>query len=305
MGTIMCVLAVFVWTLTISKELNSVWAWVVAVWSIPRAEATAVSVDEGGVIRVEALSLSRVVCIFVVQLARLAIGVLLLWYGCLFLVYTVSVPDLLLNTVALEFVISIDELIFESLAPARVRHVFAMVAALTVPRTRAWRGLDVRTACTSVLVVAVLVGVVVGMLFPQTSLLLQARDALCAGDTEFVVTRDGLGVVAWSYPETVETHKINSRNFPDGQPPAMGSEALSRDSASYAESLIDTLLRQMGRAQFQDSCTQEVCYIFDPAIGPPVLDRTIPPTGTVSDPTIASQVGRLQGRAGRTAASPS
>ena len=43
--------------------------------------------------------------------------------GTQFLVYTIDMGDLLLNAVALEFVISTDELLFESLAPVRTKRI--------------------------------------------------------------------------------------------------------------------------------------------------------------------------------------
>jgi len=42
----------------------------------------------------------------------------LLYYGSLFLIYTVELPELILNAVALEFVLNIDEILFLVLAPA-------------------------------------------------------------------------------------------------------------------------------------------------------------------------------------------
>ena len=56
-------------------------------------------------------------------------------------------------------------------------------------------------------VVAVLAGFVAMQLMPQLTVLVGARDALCAGDLEFVFTRDGVGTFAWAYPDTVDrTH---------------------------------------------------------------------------------------------------
>lgn len=87
------------------------------------------------------------------------------------------------------------------------RHAFSQLVANAAPlaevRARAldgprWRGLDTRAALTIGTVAAVL-GVVLGcILLPQRDLLVQARDALCAGDRDFVYTLDGLGSIAWT-----------------------------------------------------------------------------------------------------------
>ena len=111
------------------------------------------------------------------------------------------------QVVALEFVISVDELIFEALAPQRVRRLFATARDLSVPHSTSWRGLDRRSTFSFFAVVAVLAGFVAMQLMPQLTVLVGARDALCAGDLEFVFTRDGVGTFAWAYPDTVDrTH---------------------------------------------------------------------------------------------------
>ena len=54
--------------------------------------------------------------------------------------------------------------------------------------------------------------------YPQVAVLTQARDALCAGDLDFVWSVDGAGVLAWTYPAGVEAQEkvpLASRNFPD------------------------------------------------------------------------------------------
>ena len=58
----------------------------------------------------------------------------------------------------------------------------------------------------------------VGLLAPQARVLVQARDALCAGDTDFVTTRDGLGAFAWSYPDGLAAEPSTFATIPTGSP---------------------------------------------------------------------------------------
>ena len=53
----------------------------------------------------------------------------------------------------------------------------------------------------------------------QVDDLVKARDAICSGDRDFVFAKDGLGVVSWAYPDTVNRSKFNTRNYPDGKHP--------------------------------------------------------------------------------------
>ena len=102
-GPIMCSISIIVWVLTICKEFYDI--------SLMLRALTAVQP------RHEDLTNCRRAVSIAVQGLRCVIAGLLAWYGCLFLVYTLSVEELLLNTVALEFVITVDELMFGSLAP--------------------------------------------------------------------------------------------------------------------------------------------------------------------------------------------
>ena len=54
----------------------------------------------------------------VIFLIRFGVAMALLYYGSLFLIFTVELPELILNAVALEFVLNIDEILFLVLAPA-------------------------------------------------------------------------------------------------------------------------------------------------------------------------------------------
>ena len=60
--------------------------------------------------------------------------------GTQFLVYTISIGDLLLNAVALEFVISTDELLYSSLAPAHAKRFLSSTEGFKLRPSRTWQG---------------------------------------------------------------------------------------------------------------------------------------------------------------------
>lgn len=162
--------------------------------------------------------------------------------------------------------LNIDEVLFASLAPARLRQLYGAVRPLALPSVRTWRGLDLRALLTAAAVFSTLAVAYTSVLVPQRDLLVSARDALCAGDRDFVYTRDGLGAVAWAYPDRVDASELHKRNFPDGRPPpvnvaTMANEAVTANKESFAVSTIDNLLRQSGRAPFAEACDNDVCYI--------------------------------------------
>jgi len=100
--------------------------------------------------------------------------------------------------------------------------------------------------------------------------MVEARDALCAGDTDFVYTIDGLGVMAWAYPSNVDVASNGSakgfarpsstaplRNFPDGSDPLLANQTFNLslvEGRSEPEQIVDAVLRQLGRPYHQERC---------------------------------------------------
>lgn len=107
LGPLMCMCAVFMWFLTVSKEIQATWGFTRAIWRFPTSAKTELTVsadDPNGDVVLCMLSRTRKLCCLFVFAVRLAIDLCLLWFGALYLVYTVSVNDLLLNAVALEVI---------------------------------------------------------------------------------------------------------------------------------------------------------------------------------------------------------
>ena len=98
----------------------------------------------------------------------------------------IGIGDLLLNTVALEFVVSVDELIFESVVPIRVAKLIVDLRPVELPPVKEWKGLDAgafTTLLSSLIIIAVVFATLIS---PQVDVMVQARDALCSGDRDFV-----------------------------------------------------------------------------------------------------------------------
>ena len=104
-GIWMCCLALVVWTLTIVKELIAIHRSVVAVWAVPRCNESRLLANGGQRLRIGQLSCPRAAFFFASAAVRLAICLGLFYFGAQFLIVTVSVPELLLNACALEFIL--------------------------------------------------------------------------------------------------------------------------------------------------------------------------------------------------------
>eukprot|EP00959_Pyramimonas_sp_CCMP1952_P033769 709081-Pyramimonas_sp.AAC.1 len=56
---------------------------------------------------------------------------------------------------------------------------------------------------------------------------------------DFVIALDGLGVLAWAYPEGIDSDKLTKRNFPDGKPAkdTIGGALIDHPSAMQVTNL--------------------------------------------------------------------
>ena len=105
----------------------------------------------------------------VVNVGRTVIAGFLCYYGILFVGYTIDVEDLMLNAVALEFIISIDEALFEALMPRAIKQFYERVKPFKLPEFYSYRGVDARGAI-AVLGVFGCFGIALGSLVvPQVS----------------------------------------------------------------------------------------------------------------------------------------
>ena len=103
--------------------------------AIDNGKTTKVVYDEvDGTYRVTSLSHARRVLREAMSLVRIVIAGFLTYQGTQYLVYTIAIEELLLNAVALEFVITLDELIYESLAPAHTKRVTSRVIGFPIGR---------------------------------------------------------------------------------------------------------------------------------------------------------------------------
>ena len=200
-GTMMAGLALIAWYCTVMKEVNGTINSYFVTRSIPvlpTNETTIVKNNNGGY-RITSLSRERLVVRVFVSAIRFGIAFMMFLQGTQFLVYTISIGDLLLNAVALEFVISTDELLYSSLAPARSKRVLRMTSGFKLAPAATFKGMDLRSL-TMILVIFgfMMPWQALTYMKPQLDVLKDVKAAICYGEKEFVYAIDGVGTVAWS-----------------------------------------------------------------------------------------------------------
>ncbi|KAJ1444246.1 hypothetical protein M885DRAFT_581232, partial [Pelagophyceae sp. CCMP2097] len=303
-GAIMCAVSVFAFLLIMAKEIRAVveFSWALH-FGPPRSGTTRVFEHADGSTSFASISRIRYAAVQIVTAGRLCLACFLSIYGARWLVYTVSLTELLLNAVALEFVVNIDELIWSVLVPTAAQAFVTAArpigdlqartrarAKRTAPmKVKTWRGRKaLRSApsrmgrgasrrvedCSGVNRGAWLANV--GVAIVMVSLLVhlrrevlmvrKARDALCGGDQAFVYALDGAGVPAWGYPDGAAPSKRNTPEYGDN----LHSNHQHRTSA---EKVIDYVIDQHGRGDDPVCALFETCFHYVDGMHEPLPER--------------------------------
>ena len=125
---------------------------------------------EDGKLRMKYIGRVRFFFTMVANFVRGAIACVLCFYGTRFVGYTLELEDLLMNAVALEFVISVDEALFQALMPRAIKQFYDRLQPFRLPPFTSYRGVDLRGGVAVLAVTGVFMAALGGILIPQVSL---------------------------------------------------------------------------------------------------------------------------------------
>jgi len=198
-AVVLCVFAQLAWFILILEELNAATTFFRAVLDIPREEQTRLIIADGFddefldptlvkvnvVTRMQCISRKRLVAVsLLVTLPRWMVAVALGFAGSLYLSQQVSQAEVVLKMVALEFILSLDELIYHTFVPRRLHIALFNMEPLHRVTCKRWELLW--TLCKfAVLSIAVVLAYVL-LLRPFFGKVHQALNILCSGDTNFI-----------------------------------------------------------------------------------------------------------------------
>ena len=279
-GGYVCMLAVCLWVITVCIDARRAFDKLAALRCLPRGSKSDIRVESAvdGTSRViiTQISYARLVACVLVQLLRLVIGAVLLWFGSLYLIHTIEINELILNAVALEFVLRIDDILFVCFVPTRVRALIKHGKPLSAPSVfKTKDGLDIRSVLSFLVCLCLVLVLYFTELVPQKHILEQAQHAMCGGDLDFVYAKDPMGA-AWWAPTKKQSDGLAAHDFPDGKPrsrvkeedPSQPYEYYKDDgngvgyrAKDYFQLQIDATLKQYGRPYFQDRCDVDSCFI--------------------------------------------
>eukprot|EP00927_Polykrikos_kofoidii_P003833 TRINITY_DN1153_c0_g1_i8.p1 TRINITY_DN1153_c0_g1~~TRINITY_DN1153_c0_g1_i8.p1 ORF type:complete len:810 (-),score=82.86 TRINITY_DN1153_c0_g1_i8:36-2465(-) len=234
-GPTMCCTAVILWLVSIIRELVLT-VEALTVWSsLPRSKRTEVFHHEDQSWSLNSVSFLKLAMVWCVCGIRAVVACCLGYWGSLWLVYTITLPELLLNAVALQFVLDLDEYLFAALAPWSIKKLVSSMRPLRAPKLM-YKGIDCRTICSLLLVLLFSALVVVYFLVPFQTNLHELELATCGGTRSFIFRKVPPGV-----PVTYETFEDETVLNPTGHAlPSAGDY-----DASEENNLTGWLLEQI------------------------------------------------------------
>lgn len=208
--------------------------------------------EPDGKIVLSSISLVRAACFVFIQAFRFGIASVLLGSGVVYLLYTIDIGDIMLNTLALEFVLHIDAMIFTTFSPRRIKVLLGDMEDLALPHIPSILGVDGAAVAKALLVSLALALSFFLLLLPQLDLLWLNKDALCSGNVNFVYAASATGGPWWGKSSALDEE-------PDPRPWRWPSDELA--NANFATKLLDTVLE--GASHAASDCKNVKCDVIN------------------------------------------
>ena len=128
-GEVLCAMVNLLWFLSISKELKECASFFTALRAVKAGKRTKLDVTDES-FSFETMSRGRKLVMLTLTGLRFFLATLLLMFGSVWLSRSWQAQDLILDCAALAFFLEIDEIIFHTLAPERVRRLISRLDAL-------------------------------------------------------------------------------------------------------------------------------------------------------------------------------
>jgi hypothetical protein len=182
-----------IWWMIISQDVVNMMDLMDAVSGLP-VESTVILKYEYNR-RLNALSRNRRTSIYLLLGLRFIVCMCMLLTGTIFMLYTVSLTDLLLNAAALSIILELDNLIFVAFAPGQARALIASLLPIPRHHTHKIKGVALRYPAMLLTLILFAILVFFGVLKPQADKIEEAQREICGGNIGFTSTIAANGVV--------------------------------------------------------------------------------------------------------------
>ena len=224
------------------QEFRRIWLQLEAAVAIPKSRAT-VFRDNYFV----NMSWGRFSVLLVTYLSRIAIAGVLLVAGILWLTRTTSIEELMLNAVALNSILDVDEFLFAGMTPIKVQHAVRNMQPMLVRYARR------RSQCESCIHFGSLLVLVFTSYFlllsPLSDTMLEVKNELCAGNQTFVVSYNA---------DTQQTIGLATRHFRNTQNLSATEYAVQAHKDASADVLSGYIRFSTGPSMFQADASRSM-----------------------------------------------
>ena len=239
-----------VWMLAVVHELSCIYRVLRAVWA---------GIGPNSPKQVLAITYTRAVIFSLLQAVRFFIACVLLHSGVLYLGQsTYSIPDLLLNMVALEFILDLDERLY-CFTPRRLQARLEQLESLQLNGHmdfKCFGHMDFLSVCKLGIIVVAMPLIATFVIEPSVQQLWNTSDALCSGYTDFVFTLDVQRATNWAkVPESNATNHGSQNQRPWLRPQS------ELDDLQFNERVIDEVLQWPNGSH---DCPKAACVVADP-----------------------------------------
>lgn len=179
-GVLLSVLCILLWDLCIFKEYRSIWHAVQGLFHVPKGEKT--TFGEGVL---QSMSQARVALLSAVCLVRVVVATMLMINGSIWLSRTTSISELMLNAVALEAVIHVDEFLFSGLTPTKIQYRIQNLPPVKIRQSKRSNLLE-NFVFTALLIGALVVPFTL-WLSPLSETMTDVKFEMCGGNRTFIV----------------------------------------------------------------------------------------------------------------------
>ncbi|CAJ1384007.1 unnamed protein product [Effrenium voratum] len=182
-GTLLCMLCMLFWSLCVYKEYRNIWLGLEVVLRIPRSDQ---SIFRDNTLR--SICKGRFKILLFTYLARAAIATLLLGAGIRWLAETTSITDLMLNCVALNAILDIDEFLFAGFTPISIQVAVQNLKPVKMKYGRQRSQLE--SFGLLILLIGTLLIPYLFLLQPLAESMIAVKIELCGGNQTFVIGRN-------------------------------------------------------------------------------------------------------------------
>ncbi|CAE7330147.1 unnamed protein product [Symbiodinium sp. CCMP2592] len=184
-GILLSMLCIVLWTLCVYKEFRLIWRQAEIAISIPTSSSGRTSLKKN---RFRSLSRARRAMLVLIHLARAGIASILLVAGILWLARTTSIQDLMLNAVALNAILDVDEFLFVGMTPAKIQEALGKLKPTKVYYSNFRSQVESTVHFGSLLTVVLLSYFF--LLDPLQQIMLTVKTQMCDGNQTFVVSHN-------------------------------------------------------------------------------------------------------------------